>query len=573
VTNTIIQTTQAPTELGWTSEARRLIGRGWCVLPIQTRKKGPALIEWKGFQQRHPTDDELESWLNRFPEANLAIVTGKISGIVVLDLDSPEAVSVAHKLGLPQGPTVRTCRGEHRYFRAPLAQRTKIRFLEGMDLKADGGYVLAPPSVHPTGAAYEWLVGPEAPLPDLPDWLLRDEDETKPSAEQRAAPRNPAAYYRAALDQEEHAVTNAVHGERNNQLNLSALKLFRQVAAGAGSRLEVRSTLAAAATAAGLDQAEIARTLDSAEKAGLAQPLWPTEKAAGLIAVTVGDLLSRELPEREMILAPWLPAQGLAMLFAGRGIGKTHLALSIAWTVATGADFLGWKAPKARKVLYVDGEMPATVMQERLRAVATPDHAAGLANMQLVTPDLQPEGMPDLAKAAGHSAIEPLLNGVDLVVLDNLSSLLRSGEENEASDWAAMQGWLLDLRRRGVSVLIVHHAGKAGKQRGTSKREDVLDTVVALRRPDDYRASEGARFTVHFEKARGIFGPEAEPFEAALSTEGGQVSWSRHALADPDASRISLLIEDGKSIRDIARTLGRSKSTVGRIAKKHQSQA
>jgi putative DNA primase/helicase len=131
-----------------------------------------------------------------------------------------------------------------------------------------------------------------------------------------------------------------------------------------------------------------------------------------------------------------------------------------------------------------------------------------------------------------------------------------------------MQGWLLDLRRRGISVLIVHHAGKAGKQRGTSKREDVLDSVVALRRPDDYKASEGARFTVHLEKARGLFGPEAESFEAALSTEGGQVSWSRRPSADPDGSRIIQMIEDGKSIRDIAHTLGRSKSSVGRLARR-----
>ena len=72
----------------------------------------------------------------------------------------------------------------------------------------------------------------------------------------------------------------------------------------------------------------------------------------------------------------------------------------------------------------------------------------------------------------------------------------------------------------GRAVLFVHHAGKGGPQRGTSRKEDVLDSVIALRRPEDYKASEGARFEVHFEKTRGFTGPDAEPFEATL-IEGG----------------------------------------------------
>ena len=62
----------------------------------------------------------------------------------------------------------------------------------------------------------------------------------------------------------------------------------------------------------------------------------------------------------------------------------------------------------------------------------------------------------------------------------------------------------------------MHHAGKAGQQRGTSRREDILDTVIALRRPEEYEASEGARFHWHFEKARGFQGDDASPFEATL---------------------------------------------------------
>ena len=76
------------------------------------------------------------------------------------------------------------------------------------------------------------------------------------------------------------------------------------------------------------------------------------------------------------------------------------------------------------------------------------------------------------------------------------------------------------LRRRGISVLIVHHAGKGGQQRGTSRREDVLDTSISLRHPADYSPVEGARFEVHLEKARGVHGDAAKPFEAQFGNSG-----------------------------------------------------
>ena len=74
-----------------------------------------------------------------------------------------------------------------------------------------------------------------------------------------------------------------------------------------------------------------------------------------------------------------------------------------------------------------------------------------------------------------------------------------------------------NLRRQGVSVLLIHHAGVNGRQRGTSRREDALDTVIALRRPEDYSPEEGARFEIHFEKLRNrADGAGALPFEASI---------------------------------------------------------
>ena len=108
----------------------------------------------------------------------------------------------------------------------------------------------------------------------------------------------------------------------------------------------------------------------------------------------------------------------------------------------------------------------------------------------------------------------------------------------------------------------MHHSGKGGQQRGTSRREDVLDTVVALRRPSDYRPDEGARFEAHFEKSRGFHGDDAMPFEASL-TAGA--AWLTRDLADADVARVLALTAEGASARDIAAELGMSKSKVARL--------
>ena len=105
-------------------------------------------------------------------------------------------------------------------------------------------------------------------------------------------------------------------------------------------------------------------------------------------------------------------------------------------------------------------------------------------------------------------------------------------------------------------MLLVHHAGKGGQQRGTSRREDVLDTVIALRHPCDYSPSEGARFNVHIEKARGAFGDDVKPFEVKLEVINGAATWSTRDLIDADLDRVIALAEDGLSVRDIAEETG-----------------
>jgi putative DNA primase/helicase len=134
----------------------------------------------------------------------------------------------------------------------------------------------------------------------------------------------------------------------------------------------------------------------------------------------------------------------------------------------------------------VDGEMPLVSLQERLRAIAG-SLAADIPNhgFRLLAADQVETGI-KLGTEEGQQSIEPLLEDIDLLILDNLSTLCTTGSESAGDAWVPMQNWLVKLRRQGISVLLVHHAGTNGRQRGTSRCEDALDTVIALRRPEDY---------------------------------------------------------------------------------------
>src|SRR5437899_11113299 len=200
-------------------------------------------------------------------------------------------------------------------------------------------------------------------------------------------------------------------------------------------------------------------------RAGTADP-----DGGALRVLTIAEMLTMQIPEREAILSPWLLTQSLTMLHAYRGVGKTHVALGVAYAIATGGEFLTWKAERARSVLYLDGEMPAAALRARLAALVQADERDfDPAYLRIVTPDVQDGPMPDLATAEGQLLVEGIIGDAQLIIVDNISTLVRCVErENDAESWREAGAWALRMRQRGRSVLFVHHDGKVGEQRGTS---------------------------------------------------------------------------------------------------------
>jgi putative DNA primase/helicase len=281
------------------------------------------------------------------------------------------------------------------------------------------------------------------------------------------------------------------------------------------------------------------------------------------------DFLSLEIPPRAMLLSPILPERSLSMLYAPRGLGKSWLGLSIAIAVSSGGSLLRWTTPSPRRVLLVDGEMPLADLQERLSAILL-GAGANISNdrLRVLAADNSEIGI-NLGSAEGQQALEKHLDDVDLLILDNLSTLT-SGSEGASDAWLPMQNWLLRLRRKGIAVLLIHHAGINGKQRGTSRREDTLDTVIALRRPADYSPEHGARFEVHIEKARTLVGDCAAPFEAKVEqfeSEAGKagIRWVAQDPHPPMLSRAAELFSAGRTVRQVASALGISRSEAGRL--------
>lgn len=289
-----------------------------------------------------------------------------------------------------------------------------------------------------------------------------------------------------------------------------------------------------------------------------------------LTALDLRDLAQRHFKRRDPLLQPWLCSQDLAMVFAGRGIGKTHFSLAISFAVATGGTFGKWTAPAPAKVLYLDGELAGAVFQQRL-AMHLPDVEPAPGYFKAFTPDLLPDGvpMPDLSTPEGQAVIDDMLEpDTALVVIDNLSAWCRSGRENEAESWHPIATWILQLRRRGMAVLLVHHAGKGGQQRGTSKREDLLDVVIGLSRPKDYEAKQGAVFVCEFTKARNLSGEDADSLEFELGGDDDRAVWKFSTVEASTFERVVALASEGLSQSEIATELDLNKSNVSRHMRK-----
>jgi hypothetical protein len=188
---------------------------GWSVIPLRPRDKKPR-VAWEPFQSRIATDAEIAAWFGRRPAANIGIVTGGISGLVVVDVDPAHGGerSLA-SLEARHGPLPKTVEavtgggGRHLYFRHPGGVvPNRVGLAAGIDVRGDGGYVVAPPSLHPSGVRYAWVSGRDpatTALAPLPHWVADPDLDAGHAG-------HPIAYWRALVGR------GVAEGERNNSI-------------------------------------------------------------------------------------------------------------------------------------------------------------------------------------------------------------------------------------------------------------------------------------------------------------------------------------------------------------------
>jgi hypothetical protein len=232
---------------------------------------------------------QVEAWWSRWPIANVGVRTGAASGLVVIDIDPAHGGTeslerlVAQHGELPEGRVVRTgSDGRHLYFLHPggLVHNDAGRRLgPGLDIRGDGGYVIAPPSTHTSGGRYALESG-GADLPEMPEWMLmlvRPPELARPRVAQDWRPTgDTTAWAKAALEGERARLRTAQPGMRNHTLNRVAFRLGQIIAGGQLEESEVVGLLVRDALATGLGEREALATVQSGLTAGEVVPRAPS---------------------------------------------------------------------------------------------------------------------------------------------------------------------------------------------------------------------------------------------------------------------------------------------------------
>ncbi len=383
------------------------------IIPVEGRGKKP-LIPWAEFQSRIATGEEREEWHRRFPGCNWGLVTGKISGLVALDFDGEEGLALRKEKNVYGPiPTNLTGRGCHCLFRYPGREiRNGANLLPGLDIRGDGGYIVIPPSIHPSGKKYEWQIPPWMvdELPKLPEWvwplLKRNDTVVVPPASAKV----PVA---------DGLPPGADRGARNATAARVAGSLYKKgLSEGAVLTLMHQWNKK---NRPPLSDDELIRVVQSIAKAENRQHP-PTQVVRG------EDFLSEDIAEPKTLVYPVIldPARVIIAGFAG--VGKSSLAMNLAAAVSAGREFLGWTTAQ-KTVLYVDGENPRILVQKRAKVIF--DAIGGdIRNVHFAFP----EKKLDLGSVSGLSQLESMIGtiGAGLVVLDSFLNFYSLKSENDS---------------------------------------------------------------------------------------------------------------------------------------------
>lgn len=287
----------------------------------------------------------------------------------------------------------------------------------------------------------------------------------------------------------------------------------------------------------------------------------PTLRSA---LISAESLLNKEIKPRLLIIGNWFKEGDYGYIFAPRGEGKTWMAMLLAQAINKGTALGEWKGyGKPRRIVYLDAEMNLADVQERARLIGIDGTDFMWLQNEIVFDILQRPL--NIANCEDQMSIEELLEDGDVLFVDNLSTATYGVEENSNDDFDVFKPWLLRLRKRRISVVVIHHAGRNGQMRGGSRREDICHWILSLK--GDADDGEETSFVTKFVKSRNCQATDVPPLRWTISHQEGQLMWKWKKYAGPDAM-LALIRAGVGSATDLAEELGVSKGCVSKWASK-----
>jgi KaiC/GvpD/RAD55 family RecA-like ATPase len=341
---------------------------GWPVFPLAPGEKLPLFSRKDGGHGVKDATTDLEqitAWWTSHPTANIGIATGGDAGLYVVDIDGPEGeASLARYGDLPATPESRTGKGRHILFRWADGRNTASKLGPKLDTRGAGGYIVAPPSIHPNGGKYRWHVGPhEAPVAELPAFFV----ETLTSVAGSISP--PDGTRTSAI---EVVLQGVAEGGRNQALTEYVGRLFAK-----GLRelevLELARGVNVMKLKPPLDNAEVEAVVNSVASAhlrnhgrgagGVVVPLDGTPMVSVGMSV-FEDMLTRAQQPVDAMATMWPSwnrccrmyggGVGLArgwhiVVGGGAGAGKSLVALNLTASVLRDGHKVGWVSLEMRR--------------------------------------------------------------------------------------------------------------------------------------------------------------------------------------------------------------------------------
>lgn len=507
--------------------ALRYAKNGYRVIPIGRAQKSPPIGKWQELATTDP-DTITAWWSGPYKGCGIGIVTGRWNGrtLFVLDIDDREGKSgsdTLHDLERQHGPLPDTLStqtgsgGRHLYFVTDETIPNSASLLgPGIDIRGHGGQVLAPPTIHPNGKPYEWMIDSPKQPAEAPAWLVtllqRQQTPPAPSVTQTDQrdpflhddPKDsPAARYndsttweqllaadgwhctRIDASGEKHWVrpgkdaregTSATTGWQGKDICRVFTTSITNLPPGAYSRFGYT-----AAMHYNGDRSAFARELSKTQLPAT-PPIKQAEELAESIFINWSTFWTQDFKAEEWIAKPIIPRHHHVAMYAKGGTGKSLVALWLAYRLATGQELFGETQPPLN-ILYIDYEMSQQLLHERLKEMgATPDTDLTMLHYALLPP-LHPLDTADGAKQICDIA---RLVQAELVIIDTFGRAVQ-GEENSSDtirNYYRHTG--LALKAEGRGVLRIDHAGKdaARGQRGSSGKNDDVDLVWELLRDD-----------------------------------------------------------------------------------------